>query len=113
MDMDQEEIVRKKKNENVTKCRKSETPDKKTKGKIAARETNIKAHTNKLNFLTDVVKAHTEASGVAIMENFDFGEQNNIIENVPNGDTQADGSDSWNVPKVGLTNKNLTSQLKE
>ena len=80
---------------------------KKLKEEIATRKTNIEAYTNKLNFLTDVVKAHTEPSGVAIMENSDSGEQNNIIEDVPNGDTKADGSDSWNFPKVGLTNKNI------
>ena len=46
------------------------------------------------------------------MENPDSGEENKIIDYVPNGDTQANGSDCWNVPKVGLTNKIIEPRKK-
>ena len=113
MDMDQEEIVRKRKNENVKKCRKKKRVNeeevklktKKVKEEIAARKTNIKASTNELKFLTEVVKAHTEVSGVAVMQNPEFVELTSSIEDVTNGVTQAYGSHSMDVPKVGLTNK--------
>ena len=113
MDMDQEEIVRKRKNENVKKCRKKKRVNeeevklktKKVKEEIAERKTNIEASTNELKFLTEVVKAHTEVSGVAAMQNPDFVELNSSIEDVTIGVTQANDSHSLNIPKVGLTNK--------
>ena len=97
MDMDQEDIVREKKNENVKKCRKKKRENeeevklktKRLKAEIAARETNIAASTNELKFLTDVVKAHTEVSGEAALQNPEFVELTSSIEDVTNGDTQA------------------------
>ena len=121
MDMDQEDIVRKKKNENVKKCRKKKRENeeevklktKRLKEEIAARETNIAASTNELKFLTDVVKAHTEVSGEAAMQNPEFVELTSSIEDVTNGDTQASGSHSLNIPKViePCKKQNSTSEM--